>query len=95
MPNEKLRTETRRLTQDSPITLYHISGNASSMGSSWTNDLYFVSPEQSGGTEVEYVNRDGAVVTYEPVPIAAGGFELTGSNNLPQPKLQISNIDGR
>ena len=95
MPNEKLRTETRRLTQDSPITLYQISGNASSMGGSWTNDLYFVSPEQSGGTEVEYVNRDGAVVTYEPVPIAAGGFELSGSNNLPQPKVQISNLDGK
>ena len=95
MPNEKLRTDTRKLNQDSPITLYHISGNASSMGSSWTNDLYFVSPEQSGGTEVEYVNRDGTVVTYEPVPISAGGFELSGSNNLPQPKLQISNIDGK
>ena len=57
MPDEKLRTETRRLTQDSPITLFQISGNASSMASSWTNDLYLVSPEQSDGTEIELASR--------------------------------------
>ena len=95
MPNQEIIEESRKLSQDSPITLFQISGNASSMASSWTNDLYLVSPEQSGGTEVEYVNRDGNVVTYEPVPIAAGGFDLSGSNNLPQPKLQISNVDGK
>ena len=95
MPDSKVINESRRLTQDSPITLYHISGEASSLASSWNNDLFLVSPEESGGHPVEYVDRDDNVRTYTPIPIAAGGFELSGSNNLPQPRLQISNIDGQ
>lgn len=93
--NSSIKNETRELVQDSQITLYQISGDTSSMAGAWTNDLYLVSPEQSGGNPVQYVNRDGALVTYSPVPIAAGGFSISGSNSLPQPKLQISNIDGQ
>ena len=95
MPNSKIIKESRKLSQDSPITLYHISGEASAMASSWSGDLYLVSPEESGGHPVKYVNRDGNLKSYTPIPIAAAGFELSGSNNLPQPNLQISNIDGQ
>jgi lambda family phage minor tail protein L len=96
MPNQKIIKESRKLTQDSPLTLFHISGNSSVFASSWTNDLFLVSPEQSGGKSVEYVDRDGTTLrTYQPLPIAASGFELSGSNSLPQPKLQISNVDGQ
>lgn len=96
MPNKAIINESRKLTQDSPITLFHISGNSSPFASSWTNDLFLVSPEQSGGNSVEYVERDGTTLrTYQPLPIAASGFEISGSNSLPQPKLQISNVDGQ
>lgn len=94
MPNDAIKNESRKLSQDSPITLYQISGNASSMGSSWGNDLFLVSPEQSGGAEVQYVDRDGTLRTYIPLPINAAGFEISGSNSLPQPKVLISNVDG-
>ena len=71
MPNNAITNESRKLSQDSPITLYQISGNASSMGNSWGNDLFLVSPEQSGGAEVQYVDRDGTLRTYIPLPINA------------------------
>ena len=95
MPNQKIIKESRKLTQDSPIILFHITGNSSTFASSWTNDLFLVSPEQSGGSSVEYVDKDGNLRTYQPLPIAASGFELSGSNSLPQPKLQIANVDGK
>ena len=102
MPNSKIIKESRKLSQDSPITLYQISGEASAMAGSWTGDLFLVSPEESGGHPVRYVNRDWTssnpnqnLDSYIPIPIAAAGFELSGSNNLPQPNLQISNIDGQ
>lgn len=95
MPNSNIIQESRQLVQDSPIILFHISGSSSTYASSWTNDLYFVSPEQSGGKSVQYVDRDGDIRTYEPLPIAASGFELSGSNSLPQPKLSISNVYGQ
>ena len=91
--NTKIRNETQQLSQDSAITLYQISGNSSAMASSWTNDLFLVSPEESGGKKVVYVDRDNNDQTYLPVPIAASGFELSGSTSLPQPKVKISNID--
>ena len=95
MPNQKIIKESRRLTQDSPIILFQISGNNSSMASNWSNDLFLVSPEQSGGNSVRYIDRDGNLQTYQPLPISAGGFELSGSNSLPQPQLRISNVDGQ
>lgn len=95
MPNQKIIKESRKLTQDSPIILYQISGNNSSMASNWSNDLFLVSPEQSGGNSVRYIDRDENLQTYQPLPISAGGFELSGSNSLPQPQLRISNVDGQ
>jgi lambda family phage minor tail protein L len=96
MPNNSsIKNEARSLIQDSQITLYQISGSASALASAWSGDLYLVSPEQSGGNKVEYANLDGDLVTYLPVPIAAAGFSISGSNSLPQPKVQISNIDGQ
>ena len=65
--NTKIRNETQQLSQDSAITLYQISGNSSAMASSWTNDLFLVSPEESGGNKVVYVDRDGNDQTYLPV----------------------------
>mgnify|MGYP001295037519 FL=1 len=93
--NAAIRNESRSLSQDSPITLYQIASGSSPLASQWTSDLYLVSPEQSGGSPVQYVNRNDQLVTYQPVPIQAGGFFISGSNQLPTPKLQISNIDGQ
>ena len=76
------------------LDLYTIDIGSTAANADWTAPIYIVSPEQTGGVKVEYVNIAGAVVTYDPFPVSAGGFEITGSNKLPQPKITFSNISG-
>jgi lambda family phage minor tail protein L len=82
-----------QLKEDALIDLFTIDGDTAFQSSGFST-LYLVSPEQSGGQTVQYVNKDGNLRTYKPVPIAFGGVEITGSNKLPTPKLFIGNIDG-
>lgn len=82
-----------QLKEDALIDLFEIDGSTAYNSSGFSN-LYIVSPEQSAGNTVEYVNNNGVYVTYSPVPIAFGGVEVTGSNKLPTPKLFVGNVDG-
>lgn len=82
------------LKEDTLLNLFIIDVGKSGLTSAWAGRLNIVSPEQTGGVKVEYVNEAGAVVTYTPTPVAAAGFEISGSNKLPTPKIQFANIDG-
>lgn len=82
-----------QLKEDALIDLFEID-SYSSIGASNFSNLFLVSPEQSGGDSVEYVNHKGNRKTYKPVPIAFSGGHISGSNTLPTPKLLIGNIDG-
>lgn len=82
-----------QLKEDALIDLFTIDGSAAVNAASFST-MFLVSPELSGGQTVEYVNLDGSYVTYNPVPIALGGVEISGSNKLPTPKLSIGNVDG-
>lgn len=82
-----------QLREDALIDLFTIDGDTAFQSSGFST-LYLVSPEQSGGETVEYVDKGGTYRTYKPVPIAFGGVEITGSNKLPTPKLFIGNVDG-
>ena len=79
---------------DALLDLYAIDIGSTGGSADWSGPVYLVSPEQTGGVAVEYVNIAGAVVCYDPFPVSAGGFELTGSNKLPQPKITFSNVSG-
>lgn len=81
------------LKEDALISLFIIDGEATTAGTTFGR-INMVSPEQTGGETVEYVNEDGTVVTYNPSPVAFGGVEITGSNKLPTPKIMFANVDG-
>ena len=91
--NELVFSNVEQLKEDALIDLFTIDGSTAFQSSGFAT-LYLVSPEQSDGQTVEYVNKDNNLRTYKPVPIAFGGVEITGSNKLPTPKLFIGNIDG-
>lgn len=81
------------MKEDALIHLFIIDG--SHLSSSWGGKLFLVSPEQTGGKVVRYIDDGGTLVNYQPVPIQATDFEITGSNRLPTPKLAVGNVDGQ
>lgn len=84
------------MKQDALVNLFIIDGSHLSL--SWGGKIYMVSPEQSGGKVVEYVDErldPNNIVKYQPTPIQATGFEISGSNRLPTPKVAIGNVDGQ
>ena len=91
--HELVFKNVEHLKEDALIDLFEID-NYGAFGSAGFANLYLVSAEQSGGNTVRYVNSRGNTKTYDPVPIAFGGVEVTGSNKLPTPKLFIGNVDG-
>ena len=81
------------LKEDALISLFIIDGEATTADRTFGR-INLVSPEQTGGKSVDYVNESGTVVTYNPSPVAFGGVEITGSNKLPTPKIMFANVDG-
>ena len=80
------------LKEDTLISLFIIDGQASTPTGSFGR-INIVSPEQSGGQTVKYVNEQGQDVVYNPVPVRFGSVEISGSNKLPSPKVQFANVD--
>jgi lambda family phage minor tail protein L len=84
------------MKEDALVNLYIIDG--SHLSTSWGGKIYLVSPEQTGGKVVKFIDEridSTKLVNYQPVPIAATDFKLTGSNRLPNPKVAIGNVDGQ
>lgn len=84
------------MQEDVLVNLYIIDG--SHLSTTWGGKIYLVSPEQTGGKVVRFVDErldSTKLVNYQPVPIQASDFKITGSNRLPTPKLAIGNIDGQ
>lgn len=81
------------MKEDALINLFIIDG--SYLSPSWGGKIFLVSPEQTGGKVVRYIDEGGTLVNYQPVPIQATDFEISGSNRLPTPKLAVGNIDGQ
>ena len=80
MPNSAIKNESRKLSQDlSRFTKFRV------MEARWVVlgvTIFFLYLRAIRGAEVQYVDRDGTLRTYIPLPINAGGFEISGSNSL-------------
>lgn len=76
------------------IHLFIIDAGLADTSGKWGGRLTFVSPEQTGGKEVSYVDEQGTLQDYAPTPVSAAGFEISGSNRLPTPKINFANVDG-
>ena len=81
------------LKEDALISLFIISGERAHQGNLFGR-INIVSPEQTAGLPVTYVNEKGQEVVYNPSPVQFGGVEISGSNKLPTPKVRFANVDG-
>ena len=80
------------LKEDTLISLFIIDGQRSTLNGEFGR-INIVSPEQTGGESVKYVNEQLQEVVYNPVPVAFAGVEISGSNKLPTPKVRFGNVD--
>ena len=60
------------------------------------NKFYFTNQTTTSGTKIRWKATDSGttLVTYEPLPIIAEGFEKTTKGQIPQPTLTVANIFG-
>jgi lambda family phage minor tail protein L len=78
---------------DAAIDLYTLDVGSTRTAKDWTGPRNFVPANQSNGQSVDYVNIAEVNVTYQPTHMSVSGFEISGSNKLPQPKVTFSNMD--
>jgi lambda family phage minor tail protein L len=79
------QTEVQTLTPGSKVILYDLDATMIPGGGTY----HFATEMNQVGGGVIFGG-----VTYQPLPIAASGFEMTTQGALPHPKLQTSNLDG-
>jgi len=84
------------LKEDSLIQLFILDADNSSLQDRWAGRLFLVSPEQTEGKAVKYVDDtpQRVVREYKPTPISFGSVTISGSNKLPTPKVIFANVDG-
>tara|TARA_B100000925_G_C21996940_1_gene469388 strand:- start:959 stop:1621 length:663 start_codon:yes stop_codon:yes gene_type:complete len=85
------------LKSDAAIDLYSIDIGSTRTARNWNGAIHMVPAHQSDGKKVAYVNAAGSntsqIITYNPTHLSVNGFEIAGSNKLPQPKATFSNMD--
>ena len=76
-----------------PIDLYTIDIGSTRTVRDWAGPFNLVPANQSDGKTLRYVNIANRLVDYVPTHMSVNGFEINGSNKLPQPKVTFSNMD--
>lgn len=87
------------LTSDAAIDLYTIDIGTSTTENNWAGPINMVPANQSNGKSVSYANvasesSPTSVIEFRPFHLSVSGFEISGSNKLPQPKVTFSNMVG-
>lgn len=78
---------------DAAIELYTVDIGSTVTTADWAGPINLVPANQTDGKTVHYVNLVGNVASYSPSHMSVSGFEISGSNKLPQPKVTFSNMD--
>lgn len=78
---------------DAAIDLYTIDIGSTRTAKDWAGPINLVPANQTDGKTVDYPNLAGTVVRFRPTHMSVSGFEISGSNKLPQPKITFSNMD--
>ena len=85
------------LKSDASIDLFTIDVGSSITAKNWPGPINMVPANQSNSKTVAYANipagKPEELVTYRPFHMSISGFEINGSNKLPQPKVTFSNMD--
>ena len=94
------------LSSDASIDLYTIDVGSTRTVTAWPGGINLVPANQVDGQVVTYANvlfedyefvgpsPDSEFIEYRPFHLSVSGFEISGSNKLPQPKVTFSNMDG-
>lgn len=88
-----------KLSSNAAIDLYTLDIGTVSSPIDWPGQINMVPANQSNGQIVSYANvisisDPDAVVSFRPFHLSVSGFEISGSNKLPQPKVTFSNMAG-
>ena len=87
------------LSSDAAIDLYTIDVGTTTTEYEWGGPINMVPASQTGGSVVTYANvisenSSSSLLSYNPFHLSVSGFEISGSNKLPQPKVTFSNMAG-
>lgn len=87
------------LTSDAAIDLYTIDIGTTTTEYDWAGPINMVPANQSNGKAVKYANvasesSPEEIIQFRPFHLSVSGFEISGSNKLPQPKVTFSNMAG-
>lgn len=79
---------------DSVVELFELDLSENVTTGVGTNKFYFTNQVSASGTKLQWKATDSgsALVTYEPLPIAAEGFDRTTKGQIPRPTLTVANI---
>ena len=95
---EQLERETQQGYQDAVIELFELDLRPLNIDSVSTERYYFTNQVMPDGSKIQWRINDKLDSTsttfYEPLPIAATGFERTTKGQIPTPELTVSNIFG-
>ena len=94
----QLEGDTQQGYQDAVIELFELDLRPLNIDSVSTERYFFTNQVMPDGSKIEWRRNDKlnstTTTTYEPLPIAATGFERTTKGQIPTPELTVSNIFG-
>ena len=95
---QTLESDTQQGYQDAVIELFELDLRPLNIDSVSTERYFFTNQVMPDGSKIEWRQNDNlnstTTTTYEPLPIAATGFERTTKGQIPTPELTVSNIFG-
>lgn len=79
---------------DSVVELFELDLSENITTGVGANKFYFTNQTSASGTKLQWkaTGSGSALVTYEPLPIAAEGFDRTTKGQIPRPTLTVANI---
>lgn len=79
---------------DSVVELFELDLTENITPGASGNKFYFTNQVSASGTKLQWkaTGSGTALVTYEPLPIAAEGFDRTTKGQIPRPTLTVANI---
>ena len=95
---QQLEGDTQQGYQDAVIELFELDLRPLNIASVSTERYFFTNQVMPDGSKIKWRRNDKlnstTTTTYEPLPIAATGFERTTKGQIPTPELTVSNIFG-
>jgi lambda family phage minor tail protein L len=89
-----IENDVQQTWHDAIVEMYEL--DISTIVSGGDTSFYFTAETMRDDTKIQWrrSDSDASLVTYEPLPIQATGFDKTTKGQIPTPELTVSNIFG-